>query len=147
MFCRVFCPGKKLDSRMFIIEIEDTCSSCQLFSPSSVEQTANRFWWDKWRWSLRVVASGYMPAHTRDNHHCLKILMNCVLRAKEFQEAFQGCRPGWETSQACTTDYWHHLLLVCVMRPRRWCLQCLLLGDEHETFFTILIKGKKGLPW
>ena len=29
------------------------------------------------------------------------------------------------------------------MRPKRWCLQCLLLGDEHETFFTILIKGKR----
>ena len=73
--------------------------------------------------------------------------MNCVLRAREFQEAPQGCRQGWERllgplpQITCIT-----CLLVCVMRPKRWCLQCLLLGDEHETFFTILIKGKRDFP-
>ena len=81
---------------MLIIEIEATFSYCQLFSPFPVEQTEIEFYWDKWRWNRRVVESGYMPANTRDDHHCLKILMGSVLRAKELQEALQACRQGWE---------------------------------------------------
>ena len=143
MFCRVFFPGKKLGNRMLIIEIEAAFSYCQLFSLFPVEQTENEFYWDKWRWNRRVVESGYMPANIRDDHHCWTILMGSVLRAKELQEALQDCRQGWErllrpvpriTRITC--------LLVCVVRPKRWCLRYLLLVDEHETFFTILTKGK-----